>query len=269
LRDENTRRRIAFAATVRSEDFVWPSVARAYLDLYVEALRLRHGFPVSREATEDSAVEGPQRELPDAGPQLTSTRFGANRNLTLVAEQHWLASPGTPRLQKWLDRLLKGAVTLIDIGSGNGTSIVQALSRSEIKYLLAFETDRARRDTIRRVLAPNGLATDPRLSLSSLAVGAVEDGATTTLNALIRDARWPLVVRVAVDASDAAMAQADAMIGQDSTRWMVGVTKESRAAIARRFTNAGYTIRMLRTGVFGRKRRWIVAWHSSDKLPPW
>ncbi len=269
LRDDNLRRRIAFAATVRSIDFTWSNVARAYLDLYGEALRRRHGFPSSRDASADLAADGLLRELPDAGPQLTSTRFGANRNLTLVAEAHWLASPGTLRLQKWLDRLLKDAVTMIDIGSGNGTSIVQALSRSDVRYLLAFETDRARRDVIRRVLAPNGLATDPRLTLSGLAVGASEDGATTTLDALIRDARWPLVIRVAVDASDAALSQADAMLAQDSTRWLVGVTAESRAALIRRFTTAGYVVRTLRTGVFGRKRRWLIAWHSADTLPPW
>jgi glycosyltransferase involved in cell wall biosynthesis len=264
LHDPDMRARIEAAGLERARAFAWQEVAHAYLDLYHHALRKRHGLRVAPSAG-TNASDGVRRELPTARPSAQRRRFGVARGFALVTKPT-LAALGDTRLHKWLERLLDGAMTLVDVGAGDGSPIVVALARSQIRQLLAFEPDLARREMIPRVLALNGLATDPRLRLSGDMVQGSDGVGTTTLDALIPRVRWPLVVRVAAGASPAAMSSANALIAQDSTRWIVGVTPATRGDMRERFEQAGYVVRSVRTGLVSHAQHWLVAWHSSDSL---
>ncbi|MBA3672047.1 MAG: glycosyltransferase family 4 protein [Gemmatimonadaceae bacterium] len=262
LRDDETRARVAEAGLEHSRAFSWNEIARGYLEVYDDAMRERAGATRAEEPDE-AATSVASRELPEAGPALRRVRAGAMRGLVIAADVRW-ARLGDARLYKWLARALEDAAAMVDVGSGNGDAMIYALSRSAIRQLVSFEPDRARRNVIGRVLAPNGLATDPRLALSGRAVGASAHDDTITLDALIPDLRWPLVIRIAAAAVESSLDGAESMLAQDSTRWLVGVTQESRAAVERRFIDAGYVVHAFRTGAFRHARHWLAAWHADD-----
>ena len=265
LHDDDTRARLATAGLERSREFSWTSVARAYVDVYTDAIRIRHGIRPYRASGASGGMDSVTRAVAPIEPPLRRVRTGVQRGLMRLSSRHWLAWLGEDRLHRWYARLLEDAASAIDVGAGDGSALVFAMSRSGIKQLVAFEPDRRRRDLIRRVLAPNGLATDPRLALRSLSVGAAEGDDATTLDALIPEMRWPLVVRVAA-AAPAALDGAASLIAQDSTRWMIGVTPDTVAGVTEQFRGAGYTTRVVRTGLLKHTRRWLLAWHAFDRV---
>ncbi len=265
LGDDAVRARIAGAGLAHAQEFSWQNVARAYQDVYDDALRLRHHAPPRREAADARATDGVARELRNEGPRPERVGHGEARGLTMPARRHLLAAPDEDRVFQWLGRLLGSCLSMVDVGSADGSALIYALSRGQLRAVLAFEPDRARRETIRRLLAPNGLASDPRLSLRSQTVGVMGEE-SATLDSLIPELRWPVLVRIAASAAPAALAGAEALLQQDSTRWLVGVSNETRPLLTARFEALGYRTRGITSGLLAHRKRWIAAWRHDDRL---
>lgn len=268
LDDDGARHRIESAALERSAEFTWRAIAEGYLRVYEEAIAARTGRRMAA-ARHSGAV----RELVADGPGIFRERRGVHRGLALPAREdapRWPAAQlGEWRIARTMLRLSRTAKAVVDIGAGDGAATMHALSRAETVRALAFEPDLTKRDGIRRALAPNGLATDPRLMLSGRAVGAAQDDETTTLDALLPEIRWPLFVRVAQPEWTAAVIDGGpTVLAQDDARWLVAVEASDEEAIAARFKDAGYEVRALRAGLGRSAARWLAAWRAADALTP-
>lgn len=267
LEDEPTRLRIAAAGLERARAFDWGHVARGYLQVYDDALRLRRGF---RPAAEDSAAigaEGVVRHLPVAPPDVRRVRTGAFRGLTLERAERWSARARQRALRQLFVRLLDGVAGYVDVGIGDGAFTLAALRSRAVRQVDVFEPDRTARQRLARLLAPNGVAGDPRLGVHDVAVGAEASAGTTSLDALLGELRWPLLLRLAPESTLAALAGADRLLAQDSTRWLVGVTAETRAEVEARLAHAGLRVRLLRSGRRRDRALWLAAWRAEEGLP--
>ena len=268
LDDDVARHRLEEAALERSAEFTWRAIAEGYLSVYDEAIARRMGRRV--QPGRDAAAV---REVAGDGPAVFRQRRGVHRGLALPARDDAPRSPaaqvGEWRVARAMLRLSRTAKAVVDVGAGDGAATIHALARATTVRALAFEPDLARREGIRRALAPNGLATDPRITLSGRAVGAVEDDETTTLDALLPEIRWPLFVRIArPEWTTAVLDGAPTVLAQDDARWLVAVTGDEEDALVSRFEDAGYLVRGIQVGLGRKATRWLAASRAADSLEP-
>ena len=268
LDTHDVRDRLAAAGLERSREFTWPKVATAYLAVYAQAIRQRAGQDVAESS---GARDGVVRELPSRTASMRRRRTGPFRGLWLESDEgraaRWRRDVRARDHNRWLVRFLADAGALIDVGAGAGQAMLYALAQPTIMRVLAFEPDRVRRDALRRMLAPNGMASDPRLTLSGLAIGRDADDETATLDDQLPELRWPLVVRLAApSAVDAVLAGGARLLAQDSVRWLIALTPETRERYDDLFHESGYLVRHLGAGWFGSAPGWLAAWREDEGL---
>ena len=173
----------------------------------------------------------------------------------------------------WVTELSRGIHTAIDIGSAQGEYLLYFLKRTPAVQVLGFEPDESCWPALRRNLAHNGLANDPRLALSNQFISPNDDARNVSLDSLVPRISGPCLVKLDVDGQEAnILAGANKFLAQTQAGFIVEThSEELEHDVIGIFENHGYQIRILTQAWWrciipehrpGPQNRWLVATRS-------
>jgi len=173
----------------------------------------------------------------------------------------------------WVTELSRGIHTAIDIGSAQGEYLLYFLKRTPAVQVLGFEPDESCWPALRRNLAHNGLADDPRLALSNQFISPNDEARNVSLDSLVPRISGPCLVKLDVDGQEAnILAGANKFLAQTQASFIVEThSEELEHDVLGIFENHGYQIRILTQAWWrciipehrpGPQNRWLVATRS-------
>lgn len=182
------------------------------------------------------------------GRQPRMIRLGPLRGLRMHLDLHHdlqiMLGLYETEIWHWVRRLSRGAISLVDIGAAGGLYTLYFVARTKAQRVYAVEPSYENRSTLHLNLALNSLNEDPRLVVLPVRAGSGLHG-SVTLDAILKDAPQPCLVKVDVDGGEAeVLAGATSLLRQPSVSWVVEVHSAELASECERvLEQAGLSVR--------------------------
>lgn len=121
-----------------------------------------------------------------------------------------------------LRRLSSNIRCAVSIGAGYGEEALYFLMRTSAQRVMAFEPSPYERAQIQSNLELNGLANASRFTLSEKWVGAIDDGRTCTLDAILPQLLFPCLVMMDIDGGEMQVLRgAQKFVASSGVRWLI------------------------------------------------
>jgi methyltransferase FkbM-like protein len=151
-------------------------------------------------------------------------------------------------IQPWLQTFATNAKAAVDVGVAEGEYCLYFLRKSNVRKVFGFEPMADCRRVVEANLLLNGLAEDERLQLSEKFVGAVSGRDAISLDSIIDQLTFPVVVKVDVDGAEMDVLRgAGRLISLPQVRWIIethtlGLERDCLKCLA----TAGYKTHIVR-----------------------
>ncbi len=137
--------------------------------------------------------------------------------------QRWLGLQEV-EINKWLRLLSVGIRTAIDVGANDGVYTLYFLAKTPAQKVFAFEPASDSIEQLRKNLALNVPANDPRLELVTHPVSSAAEGEYVTLDSYLDRIEFPCLVKVDIDGGEVLLLEgARQLLASPGVRWIVEV----------------------------------------------
>ena len=155
---------------------------------------------------------------------LTGPLRGIQMDLDLATQTQLYVGLFERELHPWIERLSRGAGTVVDVGAAHGEYTLFALLKTTADRVIAFEPDPAMLARLRQNLNPYAAAAAARLQLHQARLDAVDSNRCVSVATLARSIVGPCLVKMDIDGGEGGILKAAAETGfldVPDLRWII------------------------------------------------